>query len=183
MANYTLLIPHILRWEGGYANDPSDKGGETNKGVTIATWKAHGYDCAEKIPVVKVGNKTYTNVTKSLYEITDAQWNLIFKKGYWDIWRADEIRNQAVANVLVDWVYNSGTIGITAPQRILGVTADGRVGDKTMAAVNSIHPLELYVKVQATRHNFVENIVQRDTAQAKFLAGWKNRINSLNYNE
>jgi lysozyme family protein len=24
MANYTLLIPHMLKWEGGYSSDPDD---------------------------------------------------------------------------------------------------------------------------------------------------------------
>ena len=44
MANVDKLLPFILKWEGGFANDPADAGGATNKGVTIATWKRCGYD-------------------------------------------------------------------------------------------------------------------------------------------
>ena len=44
MAKVNLLLPFILRWEGGFVNDPMDKGGATNKGVTIATWRKVGYD-------------------------------------------------------------------------------------------------------------------------------------------
>ena len=35
MANVNVLLPFILKWEGGFVNDPADAGGATNKGVTI----------------------------------------------------------------------------------------------------------------------------------------------------
>ncbi len=44
MASVDKLLPFILRWEGGFVNDPADLGGATNKGVTIATWRQVGYD-------------------------------------------------------------------------------------------------------------------------------------------
>lgn len=44
MAKIDVLLPFILKWEGGFANDPADAGGATNKGVTIATWRNVGYD-------------------------------------------------------------------------------------------------------------------------------------------
>ena len=44
MAKMQILAPWILEQEGGYVNDPDDRGGATNKGVTIATWRANGYD-------------------------------------------------------------------------------------------------------------------------------------------
>ena len=44
MANIDILLPFILKWEGGFVNDPADAGGATNKGVTIATWRNVGYD-------------------------------------------------------------------------------------------------------------------------------------------
>ena len=44
MADINLLVPTILKWEGGYVNDPLDNGGATNMGVTIATWRQVGYD-------------------------------------------------------------------------------------------------------------------------------------------
>ena len=37
MANAKRLQPFILRWEGGFVNDPLDRGGATNKGITIGT--------------------------------------------------------------------------------------------------------------------------------------------------
>lgn len=39
----TDLINGIIEREGGYVNDPADKGGETNYGITVAVARAHGY--------------------------------------------------------------------------------------------------------------------------------------------
>ena len=39
MTEIKNLAPWILKWEGNFVNDPLDKGGATNKGVTIAVWK------------------------------------------------------------------------------------------------------------------------------------------------
>ena len=39
MAKVEILLPFILKWEGGFVNDPADAGDATNKGVTIATWR------------------------------------------------------------------------------------------------------------------------------------------------
>ena len=35
MADVNKLAPFILKWEGGFVNDPDDLGGATNMGVTI----------------------------------------------------------------------------------------------------------------------------------------------------
>ena len=44
MAKVELLAPTIFKWEGGFVDDPLDRGGATNKGVTLSTWKQCGYD-------------------------------------------------------------------------------------------------------------------------------------------
>lgn len=35
------LAPFILKWEGGFINDPDDLGGATNMGVTIGTYETY----------------------------------------------------------------------------------------------------------------------------------------------
>ncbi|WP_027390542.1 glycoside hydrolase family 108 protein [Chrysiogenes arsenatis] len=37
------IIDSIIAVEGGYVNDPNDRGGETNFGITIAVARANGY--------------------------------------------------------------------------------------------------------------------------------------------
>lgn len=181
MANFSNLKKFILSWEGGYVNDPDDSGGETNKGITIGTWKTAGFDTFRKIPVLQVGKKCYTNVTKSLYEMTDAQWEYVFKKYYWDRWKADEIKNQSVANLLVDWVWGSGVWGIKYPQALLKVTQDGIVGPKTLAALNSQDPEGLFKRLVREREAYIERLVLRSPKNKKFEKGWYRRLYSIQY--
>lgn len=172
MANIDKLAPFILRWEGGFVNDPVDKGGATNMGVTIGTWRSVGYD--------KDGDGDIDVDDLHLLDKEDVI-ERVLRPHYWNRWRADEILNQSVANILVDWVWASGTHGIKRPQRILGVTADGIVGPKTLAAVNSMDPMELHFRIKNDRIKFIDEICQRDPSQERFRKGWMNRINALVY--
>lgn len=172
MANIDKLAPFILRWEGGFVNDPVDKGGATNMGVTIGTWRSVGYD--------KDGDGDIDVDDLRLLDKEDVI-ERVLRPHYWNRWRADEILNQSVANILVDWVWASGTHGIKRPQRILGVTADGIVGPKTLAAVNSMDPMELHFRIKNDRIKFIDEICRRDPSQERFRKGWMNRINALVY--
>lgn len=172
MANIDKLAPFILRWEGGFVNDPVDKGGATNMGVTIGTWRSVGYD--------KDGDGDIDVDDLHLLDKEDVI-ERVLRPHYWNRWRADEILNQSVANILVDWVWASGTHGIKRPQRILGVTADGIVGPKTLAAVNSMDPMELHFRIKNDRIKFIDEICRRDPSQERFRKGWMNRINALVY--
>ena len=100
---------------------------------------------------------------------------------YWDRRKADEIKSQSVADILVDWVWASGAHGIKIPQRLLGVTVDGIVGPKTIAAVNSRNPRELFDQIKIARFDFIEDICRKRPANNKFKRGWMNRINNISY--
>lgn len=169
MAKAELLRPFILQWEGGFVNDPLDRGGATNKGITISTFRHHfGQDAT----------------VAQLKCITDEQWLHIFKTGYWNPWRADEITNQSVANIVVDWAWASGTkTSIKQVQRIVGVAVDGIVGPKTLLAINSCRQRELFDMIHAARLDFVDDIVRRNPSQSRFIRGWKNRINNIKFSE
>ena len=187
MASIDKLIPFILKWEGGFVNDPTDRGGATNKGVTIATYEAY---CRQKgLPRPTV---------EQLKNIPDAHWRDIIKTMFWDKWHADDIHSQKVANILVDWVWLSGVNGIKKPQALLGVVADGIVGDKTLSAVNFADPDQLFEAIFKERVKFLNGIVSRSVVayekkigrkatekellkytQKRFLIGWMNRLNDI----
>lgn len=174
MANVSKLLPFILSWEGGYVNDPVDKGGATNMGVTIATWRKVGYD--------KDGDRDIDVDDLRLLSKDDVL-SRVLKPHYWDKWKADQIKSQSVANILVDWVWGSGANGIKIPQKLLGLTVDGIVGPKTLAAVNSSDALVLFNTIKTEREAFLWRIVERDPTQKRFIKGWLNRLNALKFND
>lgn len=163
MADAKILQPFILAWEGGYGNHPADKGGPTNKGVTLDTFRSfYGKD------------RTITD----LKAITDEQWLHIFKKGFWDKCRADDIKSQSVANLIVDWAYHSGvSTAVKKVQQIVGVKADGQLGPVTLAAINGKNPRDLFNQIWQSRKTFLEKLGNFNV----FSFGWMNRINAIGY--
>ena len=172
MADVRKLAPFILKWEGGFVNDPADLGGATNMGVTIGAWKSCGYD--------KDGDGDIDVDDLRLLTREDVV-NRVLKPHYWDRWKADDIKSQSVANILVDWVWASGAHGIKIPQRLLGVSVDGIVGPKTLAAVNARNPRELFDMIKIARFDFIEDICRKRPTNNKFKRGWMNRINDISY--
>ncbi len=167
MADYKNIIPFIKRFEGGYANHPNDRGGCTNMGVTIATYRSY------------YGRSKTCN---DLRKLTEEQWRHIFKSGFWDRIKGDQIECQSVANMIVDYVWASGVYGIKYTQQILGVYADGKVGAKTLAAINNYpNQKELFDKIKQRRLDHFAAIVKNNPSQKVFYKGWCNRVNSLKW--
>lgn len=174
MARLEILKPFIRSWEGGFANVPGDKGGATKWGVTIGTFQS-----------IYGKNKT----VQDLKNMTEEQWDYIFRKYFWDKWKADQIESQAIANLVVDWLWASGAkYGIKLPQKVLRYTLgqtdiviDGLVGPKTLAAINSYpNQEELFNKLHKEREDFFKRIGVG--TQKKFLKGWLNRNNGIKIN-
>ena len=158
------FIKFILSWEGGFVNDPRDSGGATNKGVTLSTFQT-------------VFGKDKT--VKDLKNITDEQWEIIFKKYYWNRYKADQIKDEWIKYLLVDWLWASGKWAITKVQKYLGLKEDGIVGDKTIAVINSKDPKILFKDLWHVREQFLYNISKGKNSV--FLKGWLRRLNGIRY--
>lgn len=59
--NFTTAVEFTLKWEGGYTDNPSDPGGETNYGIS---------------------KRSYPNL--NIKNLTREQAISIYKKDYWD---------------------------------------------------------------------------------------------------
>ena len=191
MASINNIIPFILHFEAGvavkphqsleelyeratlrgFANDKADRGGATMCGVTIATYSEYCRRKGYPAPTVE-----------RLKSMSYEQWRDILKALYWDRCKADEINSQPIADIMVDWVWASGAHGIKGVQRLLGVESDGIVGTKTIEAINAHDTARLFHLIQQARHSFVEGIVKRNPSQAKWLRGWKRRIDAITLN-
>ena len=137
MADFKTYEKRLQSWEGsGYSNKPSDKGGPTTSGITLDTFQLfYGAD------------KTIEDLKKLTYE----QWYHIMKGGFWDKCKADEIKNQSVAEIFVDWTINSGWAMIKRVQKIVGVKEDGIVGPRTITAINSCNQQALHYRIKKER--------------------------------
>jgi lysozyme family protein len=174
MAKVEKLAPFILKWEGGFSNDPDDSGGATMKGITFATFKEYRKSKGLSTPTVN-----------DLKNISNAEWTDILKIRYWNPWKADDIAFQPIANLLVGWAWGSGVVtAIKTFQTEFKLTADGIVGSKTISFINSYpNQVELFNKIVTARKNFFVNIVKNKPSQIKFLAGWLNRLyDNVTYN-
>lgn len=186
MAAIDKFIPILLRWEAsitvkanetlenaykratkvGFTNDPNDTGGATMVGVTIGTYRSYCRYKGAKVPSVQ-------DLKNMPYKV----WRDVVYTMYWNKWKADTINDQSVANMAVDWVWHSGAATIKKVQSLLGVTADGIVGPKTVAALNA--DKDIRTKIYNARKAYFEAIVKKNPSQKKWLKGWMNRLNDV----
>lgn len=173
MADIKILAPFIFSYEGGYANIPGDTGGPTNKGVTLKTWRAYGYDKNDD-GVIDIDD---------IKLITNEDATIIMRKFFWDLYKADYIKDQSVANICVDWLWMSGKTAITLVQKLVGTAADGIVGPKTLTAINSRDPKRLFEAIKKRRTTFYYTICAKRPTNYMFLKGWLRRLKNIKYGE
>lgn len=173
MANSRLFIPMLRQLEGGWSNHPADRGGATMCGITYQTfcsWRKR-----KKLPEPSLDD---------LRNISDEEWTSIFKTLFWNKWKANQISNQSIANILVDFAWGSGvTTAIRYIQKhVLHVAADGICGPITLAAINNFPDQELLFNlIRQVRLDFIDHIVEKNPSQVVFLKGWRNRINKFKF--
>lgn len=175
MATIEKLIPLIMKWEGGYVNDPLDLGGATNRGVTLDVWQKTGVDKNED---GRIDEDDLKRIDRQ--DVVD----LVLRPYYWDRCKADKIQSQSIANILVDWVWMSGARGIKEVQELLGIRIDGVVGEQTLRAINETKDTEaLFNRIKQRRKEYIELICQARPANKKFRNGWLNRLDDFKYEE
>lgn len=162
---FDIELSKLLKHEGGYANHPNDPGGETNYGITKRTAVAHGYTGDMRlIPLSIVA--------------------AIYRKSYWEAIKLDDIVNydKTLASIMFDFCVNAGADrSAKALQRVvclLGdtVVIDGKIGPKTIAALNKInkeHALEAFRALRT--YHYIE-ITEKNQKLKSFTKGWFNRI-------
>ena len=156
-SNYDECLKTILHHEGGYVNHPKDPGGETNLGVTKRVYQEHGG-------------------TKDMKDLVVEDVAPIYKKGYWDRMKGDDLPG-GLDLCVFDFGVNAGP-GRAAKflQKMIGTTVDGGIGPNTLAKVeeyireNGEH--ESVEKYQSMRQKYYEQLSTFDT----FGKGWTRRV-------
>lgn len=190
--NSERLERHILRWEcsvigtesesveslfaraarKGVINDPHDPGGATMCGITLSTYRDW---CRRK------GYPTPT--AERLGRMDYATWRNVLKDLFWDRCSADKIHNPSIALMLVDWCWVNGPQAIRDAQTAFSLVSDGIVGAKTLAALNGSDALTVFNRLKAAREKSYRDIVKRRPASQRYLKGWLNRTESIQFRE
>lgn len=153
-------IDIVLVQEGGFVNHPKDPGGATNFGVTQSVYEAF------------IGKKVTVNDIKNMKK---SDVYPIYQACYWNKIQGDKLK-PGVDLVVLDFAVNAGVFrAITYMQKAIGVTADGVLGPKTLAAINSIDAAEFINKYSTLRENFYKSLKTFPT----FGRGWLARVNHI----
>lgn len=159
MAEFLKAIDGILDREGGYVNDPSDRGGETKYGISKRSY-----------PFLDIADLTRQDAID------------IYCEDFWVPLCADQIVKQIVANVLFDFAVNTGRRrSIKLIQQITCVPIDGMIGPITIGAINSADGEKLAMQYTLQRIQFYSTLASSRKSQRKFLTGWIKRALSALY--
>lgn len=123
-------------------------------------------------------SKTMADASKILY----ADKELIklvrdfYKTEFWDKMKLDQVTSQKIAEEMMVFGVNAG-IGsaVKAAQKVVGVVADGVIGSKTIAALNSFDPKVFDVEFDKAEIAHYEMLVSKNPSFVKFINGWRNR--------
>ncbi|BES72180.1 glycoside hydrolase family 108 protein [Marinobacter nanhaiticus D15-8W] len=148
---FEQALEHVLRFEGGYVNDPHDPGGETVYGISRRyhpnAWK-HG-------------------------KPTKADAAEIYLKQYWQRCRCSELP-AAVAVQVFDGAVNQGcTDSVRFLQLASGAKPDGIMGPMTIKATNMCDPAKLaqgYAVERAYDYALLDHLDDR------YGRGWMRRL-------
>lgn len=183
MADFKIAHKRTEKFEGGYAFDKDDSGGETWRGIARnynPKWK--GWPIIDKLVPVKPkkwDRAVFAAINKKLYAHTELnQWvDSYYEANYWDCINLDLIASQEVANSLFDISVNMGS-GRAAKflQQALGVIVDGKIGPKTIAAANSSDSKFLYDSINELRAQKYRDIIAANPSQKKFEKAWMSRV-------
>jgi lysozyme family protein len=176
MSQIDTLLAALIKVEGGYVNNPADRGGPTNYGITQAVARAHGY--AGMMQSLPLGTAL-----------------AIYKADYWTLPHFDLVEAAApkVAAEMFDTAVNAGIgTAVMFLQRALNVLygsnlkLDGALSPAgatltTLSAYLASRPrdgaatlLKLMNCFQGERY---AEIVEKNPSQRTFINGWiANRV-------
>lgn len=108
--------------------------------------------------------------------MNEKEWNEICKGMFWDFYGCDRMNDTAIACIITDWGWASGTVNIMRKvTKLLGVPANK---EALVNAVNSQPPAALFKKIWQARANDFRRIAQKPS-KSQFYNGWMNRLNDL----
>jgi len=191
MADFQRALEKTLRFEGGYVNDPEDRGGETYFGISR---KSHP-DWRGWMILDEIGPGIGLPLEMAVEDF--------YRKEFWEPQLCNEIHDglQEVAEYLFDCRVNHGARGMRPVVKALqkrtneldvedvDLVEDGYAGPKTVKGLNRVAVVfdedglsgvlyardELALCMIFARIRLYAKLVSRDHSQAKYIKGWITR--------
>lgn len=146
---FDLAFDRLIGNEGGYTNDPTDPGGETQFGIS---------------------KRSYPDV--DIKALTRDGAKAIYRRDFWARLDADHFAD-GVAFQVFDFAVNSGIeTAVRYLQRAVGVADDGHWGPVSQAAAAAITETDAIMRLNAERLDFMTRLKNWPTAGR----GWARRI-------
>lgn len=168
MADFWTAFNKTMKHEGGYANNPADRGGETYRGIARKHWPAwQGWPLVDE-------KKSRPDFPKCLTDSAylDAAVKDFYRRNFWPAWMGG-IESQDLADWVFDKAVNMGTAqAVKLLQRAAGVDDDGRWGPRTAAAVKAADPSSLLEACREQARMFYRQLADNNPSQRQFLKGW-----------
>lgn len=153
MAEFLPAVTITLQHEGGFVDNPADKGGPTNMGIT-----------QRDVPTIYIK------------ELTVAQAQNFYFNKFWNSLFVD-IESQDIANKIFDM---GVLFGVSTATRlawdIFHVTGSDIFNSNLVRAINQTAAFLSLYKGRLLKH--ARWIPTQDASQEEFLDGWINRIQS-----
>jgi lysozyme family protein len=156
-STYERALSRLLVHEGGYSNHPSDPGGPTNYGITLADYRRYVMPDAAAADVRAM-------------KLDDAK--RIYRAKYWNALQCD-LLPAGLDYAIFDYGVNSGIVrAAKVLQRTLGMPVNGIVGDGEIAAVRRHFTADLIARVCDERLAFLKSL----KTWPVFGKGWGRRV-------
>lgn len=180
-ADFKRGVQKAFKAEGGFQKDPADSANYvkgkligTNRGISAIAF----YNHYKKIPT-----------EQDMRNLTQAQAMQIYKANYWDKIRADEIKNDSVADLMFQYVIGSGLGSIKELKQIANNTAGKKLFAETIKPftseeiklINGLKQDRYHANLKTYRANKFKRIVAASPEKKKFLKGWMNRLDTHVY--
>jgi lysozyme family protein len=172
MDSFDYAFIKTLGAEGGCSDDPDDRGGRTNYGITETVFK----DALNRLVISGVTD---------IKNLTVAQAKAIYRIDYWLSIKLDQVLNIDIAGEIFDTAVNMGrSRAVKIVQESLNflgekMVVDGIMGAATLAAINKWIQRDvraLFVCLNGYQFMKYVDIVKSNPGQVKFARGWTKRI-------
>jgi hypothetical protein len=167
-ASIDRVLDEVIRREGGYVNHPADRGGPTKFGITMGTLQRWRGD--------------HPVTADDVCRLTEAEARQIYRQRYVIAPGYAGIKDPQLVGLMVDccvlYGEDDASPWLQQAAKDLGadLAVDGKVGPRTLAAVNAIAPERLIRRICAARLRKMGRVITEKPSQAAFAAGWSNRL-------